>query len=675
MLRFFAKFQRSRNLILGAFCLILLVGLIAFYIPSTPLDPTGQFSSSAAEDSTVIAKVGSQEVTLKEYRGRLMQMASSLGRGNSIPLASLRQIGMDKQVLDQLIASRLVVDQAQATNLTGTDREIGEVIKQQFTDETGKFIGADEYKRRLKLQGIDIGEFETERRNEITARKFRDYMTSAEQVSDRDVEEKYKKDNTKVEVAYASVDLDKVRQTYNPSDEELKSYYEANKNDFKAAEPTRKVDYIFISTDDVAKIVPVTDEELRKEYENRKQFEFRANIIKLNILTPDDETLVKDKIFDLARRARGAEGGVKPEDFATLAKGNSQDPSAPKGGDIGWIKKEPNKKNDWKQRLYTSGMKVGDIEGPFQEGKSWYLMKVAEQREIPFEQMRDTVKATVSNNKAFLKASELADKAYEKATEYKDLRKAAEEISKELNVNAASMLKSTPYFKKGDPMPDLGKGSGRASNPAFENAVESLKKGEISVKVGIPGGQAVPQLVDIIENGRQLTFEQARNQVEDKVRGQKEPTLALAKAQEIVNQAANAADFQKLAKAAGLDVKTDTNFNNYSFPGMASGRGNSTASDQAQAALMNIKEGDVYKTPIKSGTSYLIFAATKRTEADLSRLSSQRESLRQGLANERKNAAFEVYIKSTRKLYEQQNKIKIYQDRIDKFFASVAAPQ
>jgi peptidyl-prolyl cis-trans isomerase D len=552
MLRFFAKFQRSRNLVLFAFCILLLIGLIAFYIPNTQLDPTLQYGGSSAEDDTVIAKVGSQEITLNEFRGRLQQMGSSLGgrTGNSLPLTTLKQLGMDKQVLDQLIARSLTLDQAANLNLSGTDREIAEIIKAQFTDENGKFIGAEEYKRRLRLQGIDVGKFEQERRDEITSRKVREFLTSAEQVSDREIEEKYKKDNTKVEIVYATIDLEKVRQKYKPSEEDLKAYYESHQGEFKATAPTRKVDYIFISTDDVAKIVPVSEEELRKEYENRKQFELRASIIKMNVLTPDDETTVKSKIDDINRRVRGGSGG-QPEDFATIAKGNSQDPSAAKGGDIGWIKKDPNKTKDWRQRPYTGSLKVGDIDGPFRDGQSWYILKVTEQREVPFAQMRDTLKATASNNKAFIRASELADLAYEKATEFKDLRKAAEVVAKEIKVSPDSLLKSTPYFKDGDSF-EIGKGSGRSNVPAFENAVSTLKKGEIGEKVSIPGGQAVPQVTDVIENGQQLTFDQARNQVEDKVRSEKEPFFAQTKAQEIVNQAKNPEDFQRLAKAEGL---------------------------------------------------------------------------------------------------------------------------
>ena len=104
-----------------------------------------------------------------------------------------------------------------------------------------------------------------------------------------------RKDNTKVEVAYAIVDRDKVKDTFKPSDDELKSYYEAHKNDFKADEPTRKVDYIFISTDDVAKTMNITDADLREEFNSNKQFEYRASIIRRDVLASTDEDTVKAK--------------------------------------------------------------------------------------------------------------------------------------------------------------------------------------------------------------------------------------------------------------------------------------------------------------------------------------------------------------------------------------------
>jgi hypothetical protein len=170
-----------------------------------------------------------------------------------------------------------------------------------------------------------------------------------------------------------------------------------------------------------------------------------------------------------------------------------------------------------------------------------------------------------------------------------------------------------------------------------------------------------------------MTFDQARNQVEDKLRREKEPNLAKSTAQDLVNQAKDAADLERLMKAEGLDVKKDTNFNTYQFPG-ASG-GGLQAQNQARAVMYTLKEGEVSKTPVKIGSAYLIFAATKRTEADLSKLAADREGIRQSLAAERQNAAYEAFIKEARKRYEADGKIKIYQDRIDSFFAKAETAQ
>jgi peptidyl-prolyl cis-trans isomerase D len=675
MLRFFAKFERSKSVILFLFCFVLLIGLIAFYIPNSLLPGGGGAvpGASAAEGRTVIAKVGSQEITLREFASQLAVMGQQFGRGNSLPPATLKALGMDKQVLDNLISNALMIDQADQLNLTGTNNEIIDIIRRQYVDANGAFIGKEEYLRRVRLNGMDPEELESNLRRDISARKVRSYLTSAEQVSDRDIEDKFKKDNTKVDVVYATIDLEKVRKSgFKPTDQEMQEYYNGHKDEFKANEPTYKVDYIFIPTDDVAKIVPVTEEELKAEYETRKQVEFRASIIRLDVPATSDEDRVNKEINELNTRVRGGQG-VQPEDFATVARGKSQDPSAKAGGDIGWIKKEPNKTGQWRQRVYTNGLKVGEIDGPFRDGSSWYILKVTEQRDVPFAQMRETLKATVQNNKAFKKANELANDAYAKATEYKDLRKAAAEIAAQIKVSADSLVKSTPYFKKGDALPDLGKGSGFASNPQFEEAVASLKKDDIGDKVQIPGGFALPRLIDLLDKGAQLSFDQARNQVENAVRKEKEPNLAKARAEELLRQAKSAADLERLMKAEGLEVKNDTNFNNYAFPGAAAG--GLQASNQARAALQALKEGEVAKSPVKVGAAYLLFGATKRQEADLSKLKDERNGIRDSIISERQQAAYDAFVKSARKRYEDQGKIKIYQNEIDKFFDRASAAQ
>lgn len=657
MLRFFAKFQRSRNFLLLLFCLVLLIGLVVFYIPTGDFNPNA-VGATSADDQMVVAKVGSREITLKQYRNAMVALGSRFSQGNPLPLATLRAIGIDKDAIDRLIDEKILLAEADRLNISGTDSDVSDNVRRTFVDpDTGKFIGVEEYKRRLRLNGEDLVEYENNLRDGATITKMRTYLASSAQVSDREIEEAFRKDNTKVELAYAIIDLEKVRSSFKPTDEELRAYYDSHKDDFKATEPVRKVDYIFIPTDEVAKQLKLSEEDLRKEYEQNKQYEPRVSIIKLNVLSPDDEATVSAKINELNRRVRGG-GGVEPEDFAAVARGNSQDPSASKGGDIGFIKKNPNRPNEWRQRAFN--LKVNDIDGPFRDGQSWYILKVTEQREVPFAEMRATVEAGLRNRRGYAQASQIADQAYAKAVEYKDLRKAAEEISQQAKIPLDKMLRSTPFFKRGDDLPEIG------SNPEFENAAAELKKGEIGDKVGISGGLAVPQVVDIRDAGAQLTFEEARNMVEQKLRQEREPNLAQAKAQEFINKATNAASFQSLLKAEKIEVKTDTNFNTLTAPGAA--QGGLQALQQAQAAARTLKEGEVIKTPIKFGAGYLIFAATKRTDPDMSKLPAEREGYRSRLLTERQGMINDAYVKAARKRYEAENRITIYQDRIDDYF-------
>src|SRR5262249_58015895 len=141
--------------------------------------------------------------------------------------------------------------------------------------------------------------------------------------------------------------------------------------------------------------------------------------------------------------------------------------------------------------------------------------------------------------------------------------------------------------KEGHEQKNRGNSASDATNPAFDNATIALAKGEIGEKVSIPGGFAVPRGVDILDKGTAMSFEQARNQVENKYRQEKEPNFAQARAQEILNQSKSVEDFERLVKAEGLEVKTDTNFENYSFPGAS--QGGSQVSNQARAALMSLK--------------------------------------------------------------------------------------
>lgn len=661
MLRFFSKFQRSSKMVLLIFSFVLLVSMLLFFIPNQSLQNiTGAGGNS--DDNTVIAKVGNYDITLKEFRAQLLNVAQVYAQGRGVDPRMIRGMKLDQQTLDRLIDDRLMQSEAEKFGFVGTDQEINDAVHQQFVDpDTGKFVGKEEYLRRLRLSGQDPEEFERTIRSSFISGKMRTYLASGVQVSDKDVEDEYKANNTKVEVIYASIDKDKIKEgdKPKPTEQESQAYYNAHKDEFKATEPVRKVEYIFIPTEKVT--VNVTDEQLKAEYEKSKQKEPRVSIIKLNVQTPTDDETVRKKITELKLRAQG--DSSKPgEDFAALAKGNSQDASAANSGDIGFVKKDANHPNDWRQKAH--GLAVGAMEGPFKEGNSYYLMKIMDERDIPFAEMKPTLIAGAQNRSKYAKASEIADKAYELFTANKDLRKTAETIAVEMKLTPEELIRNTPYFKKGDTLPEIG------SNPTFEKNIEDLKKGDIGDKIGIPNGIAVPRVTDVIDGGVQLTFEQSRNQIDTKLQREKDVNAVQQKAAAYLAKAKTADELKALLKADGIEAKVDSN-NLAGIPFSSL-----QVTQQVKTAVLATKQNEVARAPVKTGAgTYLVFAATKRTEADMAKFAEQKRQLRMQLEGERGSLVYDAYVKAARKRYDDAKKIWIDHKRIDQFIDGINANQ
>lgn len=128
------------------------------------------------------------------------------------------------------------------------------------------------------------------------------------------------------------------------SDQEFQKVLKERGIDTKALkEDIKKGVYInaYLEKNIFSKLSPVTENEKKKEYEANKDKlnvpdEVKASHVLIKVgekATPEEKQKAKEKIDSL--RARAMSG----EDFAKLAKENSEDGSAPNGGDLGYFKK------------------------------------------------------------------------------------------------------------------------------------------------------------------------------------------------------------------------------------------------------------------------------------------------------------------------------------------------
>src|SRR6476620_526036 len=219
MLKQLSRLERTRNIVILGFAILMAVSLIVFYAPgrnTSALDPS--------RNTEVIAKVGSDSITVADLARVRENYAQMLGGR-----VSLAQLGGNKRFLESLINKIVISQEAERLGLGASDAEVAERIRKQCVDPSGQFVGYDRYKESITARYGDIEKFENEIRDDIAQEKLRAFVTASVNVSDSEVEREYKRRNSTFDVSYISVSADKLAAKIQPSDEELRSYYESHK--------------------------------------------------------------------------------------------------------------------------------------------------------------------------------------------------------------------------------------------------------------------------------------------------------------------------------------------------------------------------------------------------------------------------------------------------------------
>src|SRR5689334_7115325 len=258
MLKRLARLERTRNIVILGFAILMAVSLIVFYAPgrtANNIDPS--------RNTETLAKVGSETITVADLmreRDKYAQMFG--GRVN------LAQLGGNKRFLEGLVSRLVIAQEAERLGLGASDVEVAERIRKQYVDASGKFVGDQRYKESITARYGDIEKFENEVRGDIAQEKLRAFVSASVNVSDAEVEKEYQRRNTTFDVSYIALSPDKLASKIQPSDDELRSYYDSHKTDYRYLEPQRKVRYVFIETDKVGSKLPITDVELKTEFDS-----------------------------------------------------------------------------------------------------------------------------------------------------------------------------------------------------------------------------------------------------------------------------------------------------------------------------------------------------------------------------------------------------------------------
>lgn len=645
MLKQLGRLERTRSIIIVGFAVLMAVSLIVFYAPGRTAVNIDPFKNTDA-----VAKVGSETVTVADLAQLREGYRQMLGGQ-----MSLSQLGGNKRFLDGLIRDRVIAQEAERLGLAASDAEVAEKIRKQFTDASGQFIGIDRYKEAVSSRYGDVERFERGIRDSIAQEKLKAFVTASVNVSDEEVEEAYKREKTTFDLNYVVVSAEKLAEKIQPSDEELKNYFEQHKTEYRILEPQKKVRYLFVNQEKAGAKLAISDKELREEYDRlpaeNKQAGVKVQQILLKVARKDLDAQVEQKAKDLITKLRGTTGKATEEAFAEVARGNSEDPTTAKNGGMlaRPVKKNPNKPDGLYDRAVD--MEPGDVSDiPIKYAGNWYILRRGDAVPKTFEEAKQELLVSLRNRRGYAEAAKVAEKAQARLKELKDPPKVAQELATEANMKPADMVKETPYIKPGDDVPGIG------VNQQFEAAITNLNNpNDVGERTGVKGGFAIPMLVDMKEP-RIPEFDEVKAQVAETVKQQRANEQLEARAKEIASSINGAGDLKAAGEKAGLEVSNEESYK------LGSPLGKAGTSPTLDETIFALKSGEVTKTPVRVGDNWIIVGANKRTEADLAEFASQRDSLTQSLMSSRQNQVFDDYITTVQNRMKQEGKIKIYTD-------------
>ena len=645
MLKQLGRLERTRNIVILLFAVLMAVSLVIFYAPgrtANNIDPT--------RNTEVVAKVGSASITVADVARIRENYAQMFGSR-----ISLAQLGGNKRFLDGLISKQVVAQEAARLGLSASDAELAERIRKQFSDASGNFVGFERYKESVTARYGDIEKFENDIRDEIAQEKLRAFVSASVNVSDAEVEKEYQRRNSSFDVSYVSLTTDKLATKIQPSDDELRSYYDSHKTDYRYLEPQRKLRYVFIETEKVGSKLPVSDADLKAEYDSLdpkfKEAGVEIQQILLKVARKDLDAQVEQKAKDLINKLRGTTGQATKEAFAEVAKGNSEDPAtASRGG----LLEKPFKKNETKPNsLYDRAvdMRPGDVSDiPIRFGGNWYILRRGESVPKTFDQAKPDILVSLRNRKAYGEAFKLAQKAHTRLEETKDPQKVAQELAAQANMNAAQMVRETPFVKPGDDVPEIG------ANQQFEQSIEALNNpNDVGEATGIKNGFAVPMLLEKKEP-RIPDFDEVKTKVADEIKKQRAKEQLEQKAKDLAASLTGADGVKAAGEKEGYDAGTEESFKLGSSLGKA---GTSTVLDDL---IYGLKAGEFSKTPIKVEDKWVIVGVTKRNDADMTGLAAQSDTLKQSMLSERQDQVFDDYVAGVQQRMKQDGSIKIYKE-------------
>jgi peptidyl-prolyl cis-trans isomerase D len=617
------RMRRHKGWLKWSLALVVLT-FVVFYIPDF-LTP-----SIGASPSEVLAEVEGEPITVGAFQRRYTAQVNAYRNayGGQLNDQLLKQLGIDRQILQQLIDEEAMVAESRRQGITVSDVEIRErIVALPGFQENGKFIGEQRYRTLLQMQNppMTTSEFERSLRRALQIEKLRNAVTGWMSVSDADVAAEYRRRNEKVKLDVVPITAMALKDQVTVTDAEVAAYFDKSQEKYRIGEK-RRVKYAIVNVDQVRGTIVVSDADVQAFYnQNLQQYQTPAQVRASHILFKTegkDENAVKAQAEEVLKKAK-APGA----DFAALARQYSEDDSnSANGGDLDYFGRG-RMVAEFEQAAFA--MKAGEVSDLVKTAFGFHIIKVVDSKPDstrPVAEVRPEIEEQLKWQKAQAEAETLAKSLEGTLKTPADL----DRVAKERNLQVTE----TGLILQSEPIQGVG------VQPELAGRVFSMKEGEVTPAMRVATGW-----VFATPTARQDSYlpklDEVRTRVADDLRQEKAVELVKQRAASIAADLKQAKDFAAAVKRAGLEIKT-TELIARGAPIADLG-----VSEQVDAAAFALPQGgvsDAITTP--TGTA-IVRVAEKVTVTD-QEVEQGRDQLREEMVNSRRDRFFGAYMQKAK---------------------------
>jgi peptidyl-prolyl cis-trans isomerase D len=593
--------------------------LLLLILPSFVLVGVSQYESRGSNDG--VATVDGRTITQQEWesaqRRQIEQARAMMGAQFDQKLFDSPEA--KQEVLDGLVAERAISAEVARNHLTVGNDTLYKAIKEQtgMQKPDGSF-DLDAYKAFLKAQGMSAESFQARIGYQMAVQQLAASVQNtafaprsvAGRLSDLNDQQREVQEILFPASNYAA----QVKVT----DEMVKAYYDKNAALFQVPE-TIKAEYVVLNPEAIEKMVTVSDAEIADAYnKNKARFSTPEKRSASHILI----TVAKDAkpADDAAAKAKAqailAELQKAPNDFAKIAKAQSQDPgSAELGGDLGVVEKGLFDK-PVEDAIFA--LKEGETSGLVRSSFGYHIVKVTKvvpATQKPLEEAKPEIAAELKKTKMASKYSERAETFTNTVYEQSDsLKPVADKMG--LTIETVDGLTRTPNPALGKPL---------LNNDKFLKAIFS--QDAIANKRNTEAVEVAPST---LVSGRVVEFKPAT----------KRP---LAEVDAVIRQRVTQEEEMRLARKAG-EAKIAAAKASGDATGFGDVKNVSRTMQQPTinpAAAMAVLKADVSKLPAYVGVElpgqgygvYRIGKVTQPAQADQARRKQEAEAIARAMGN------------------------------------------